>query len=173
MVTANEILKFSIHILKFGSIELLISVKGMLFIWEVKEICRLNVWIQYSCWQVTTNDWRYVLARYSPAPIRRFTGGLMLPIWSTLRLEGSSWLVTKGNLWYLHSWPSGFTACCDSPAVPRSPPLLRISLMVGGYGLLSKAVSVDPNGLYWCFETERFPELQTHSWCILLATSIH
>ena len=40
-------------------------------------------------------------------------------------------LVVEGNLWYLHSWPSGFAACCDPPAVHRSVLHLPVSLMVG------------------------------------------
>jgi hypothetical protein len=87
--------------------------------------------LQYGCWRSMVDGWRYASMRCPPAPTRRSTGGLTLPVLVHAPSSGPP-ILTKGNLWYLHSWPSGFTACRVFPAARRSSSLLRVSLMVGG-----------------------------------------
>jgi hypothetical protein len=55
-------------------------------------------------------------------------------------------VVTKGNLWYLHSWSSGFAACCSLPVARCILPHLFVSswwLALSMFPLRCR-----PNGLF-------------------------
>src|SRR6266516_1725189 len=107
----------------------------------------LNLYVQYGYRRSVIDDWRYASIRCPPALTRRPTGGLTLPVLVHAPSSGLP-ISTEGNLWYLHSWPSGFTACRVLSAARRSPSLLRVSLMVGRLWIcrLRRYPSILPRG---------------------------